>query len=159
MNTLFPNFVQQSGEQILDFTRLFVGGLAWETTSESLRRAFAEFGEVISARIITDPFSGKSKGFGFIKFSAPECAARALRMHNQVLDGRNIRVCYAYQERGPLATLSPPSRSLSQSFLPQFVAPAPPAPVQWPQNVPLPLALFQPQVPTTLPIWFVVPRS
>lgn len=45
---------------------LFVGNLPWSVTEADLQAKFAEFGNVISARIVTDKFSGKSRGFGFV---------------------------------------------------------------------------------------------
>lgn len=45
---------------------LFVGNLPWSVTDEDLRSKFAEFGNVIAARVVTDKFSGKSRGFGFV---------------------------------------------------------------------------------------------
>jgi RNA recognition motif-containing protein len=45
---------------------LFVGNLPWSATEDDLRTKFGEFGNVISARIVTDKFSGKSRGFGFV---------------------------------------------------------------------------------------------
>jgi RNA recognition motif-containing protein len=45
---------------------IFVGNLPWSVTSEELEAKFAEFGNVLSARVMTDKFSGKSRGFGFV---------------------------------------------------------------------------------------------
>jgi len=45
---------------------LFVGNLPWSVTDEDLKGKFSEFGNVISARVVTDKFSGKSRGFGFV---------------------------------------------------------------------------------------------
>lgn len=45
---------------------LFVGNLPWSCNDEELKTKFSEFGAVISARIVTDKFSGKSRGFGFV---------------------------------------------------------------------------------------------
>lgn len=48
------------------YTKLFVGGLAWETRSEALRRYFERFGEILEAVVITHKNTGKSKGYGFV---------------------------------------------------------------------------------------------
>jgi RNA recognition motif-containing protein len=48
------------------YTKVFVGGLAWETTSERLRRFYDRFGEILEAVVITDRHSGRSKGYGFV---------------------------------------------------------------------------------------------
>ncbi|KAJ9153982.1 hypothetical protein P3X46_027364 [Hevea brasiliensis] len=80
-------------------TKLFVGGLSFGTNDESLKDAFSGFGDVVSARVITDRDSGRSRGFGFVDYSSVESASSALSaMDGQELHGRNIRVSYA-QER------------------------------------------------------------
>ena len=48
------------------YTKVFVGGLAWETPTEEMRRYFDQFGEILEAVIITDKNTGKSKGYGFV---------------------------------------------------------------------------------------------
>ena len=48
------------------YTKVFVGGLAWETQSETMRRYFEQFGEILEAVVITDKNSGRSKGYGFV---------------------------------------------------------------------------------------------
>lgn len=48
------------------YTKIFVGGLAWETHRETLKRYFEQFGEILEAVVITDKVSGKSKGYGFV---------------------------------------------------------------------------------------------
>ncbi|CAN0889387.1 Probable RNA-binding protein ARP1 [Linum grandiflorum] len=70
------------------FTKLFVGGLAWETQRETLRRYFEQFGEIIEAVVITDKNTGRSKGYGFVTFKDPESAMRACQNPSPVIDGR-----------------------------------------------------------------------
>lgn len=48
------------------FTKIFVGGLAWETQRDTMRRYFEQFGEILEAVVITDKNSGRSKGYGFV---------------------------------------------------------------------------------------------
>lgn len=73
--------------------KLFVGGLSWGTNDEALKSAFSKAGNVISAQVIIDRFSGKSKGFGFVEMSTDEEAQAAIKMFNeQELDGRKIIV-------------------------------------------------------------------
>lgn len=48
------------------YTKVFVGGLAWETPTDVMRRYFEQFGEILEAVIITDKNTGKSKGYGFV---------------------------------------------------------------------------------------------
>ncbi len=73
--------------------KLFVGGVSWNTTDESLREAFEKFGEVTDAVIITDRETGRSRGFGFVTFQEASDAEKAVReMDGTELDGRTIRV-------------------------------------------------------------------
>ncbi|ORY80520.1 hypothetical protein BCR37DRAFT_381211 [Protomyces lactucae-debilis] len=73
--------------------KLYIGGLAWATDDESLRRAFEEFGEITDCVVIKDRESGRSRGFGFVTYAeGPQADAAVAAMHNQDLDGRNIRV-------------------------------------------------------------------
>jgi RNA recognition motif-containing protein len=73
--------------------KLFVGGLSWDTTEDSLRNFFAQVGTVTSAAVITDRFSGRSKGFGFVEMTTPEEAQRAIQeLNGKELDGRTIVV-------------------------------------------------------------------
>ncbi|CAL0315422.1 unnamed protein product [Lupinus luteus] len=70
------------------FTKLFVGGLAWETQRETMRRYFEQFGEILEAVVITDKNTGRSKGYGFVTFKDPEAAMRACQNPSPVIDGR-----------------------------------------------------------------------
>jgi RNA recognition motif-containing protein len=81
--------------------KLFVGGLAWATTDEGLREAFAQFGYVEEARVVLDRDTGRSRGFGFVKFAEDEQAKNALdSMNGADLDGRTLRVDYATDKGG-----------------------------------------------------------
>uniref|UniRef100_A0A5B7AKZ0 RRM domain-containing protein n=1 Tax=Davidia involucrata TaxID=16924 RepID=A0A5B7AKZ0_DAVIN len=70
------------------FTKVFVGGLAWETPTDVMRQYFEQFGEILEAVIITDKNTGKSKGYGFVTFRDPESARKACADPNPVIDGR-----------------------------------------------------------------------
>jgi len=73
--------------------KLFIGGLSFKTTQEGLTEAFAKAGEVVSAVIITDRMTHRSKGFGFVEMANDNEAQKAIEMYNnQELDGRNIVV-------------------------------------------------------------------
>ena len=73
--------------------KLFVGGLSFTTSNDSLRAAFARYGVVESAAVMTDRETGRSRGFGFVEMSTTEEAERALgALNNTNLDGRTIRV-------------------------------------------------------------------
>ncbi|XP_078440830.1 RNA-binding (RRM/RBD/RNP motifs) family protein isoform X2 [Wolffia australiana] len=69
-------------------TKVFVGGLAWETTDDQLRRHFDHFGEILEAVIITDRHTGRSKGYGFVTFREPEAAKLACEDSAPLIDGR-----------------------------------------------------------------------
>jgi hypothetical protein len=73
--------------------KLFVGGLAFSTSTDGLRAAFARFGAVDSAAVMTDRETGRSRGFGFIEMATTEEAERAISsLNGSQLDGRMIRV-------------------------------------------------------------------
>jgi RNA recognition motif-containing protein len=73
--------------------RLFVGGLAFTTSTDGLRAAFARFGPVQSAAVMTDRETGRSRGFGFVEMASEEEAEKAISgLNGSSLDGRMIRV-------------------------------------------------------------------
>ena len=73
--------------------KLFVGGIAFNTTSEGLQEFFAQSGTVVSANVITDQFSGRSRGFGFVEMATAEEADQAVRtLNGRELDGRMLKV-------------------------------------------------------------------
>jgi len=73
--------------------RLFVGGLPYSTTSEEIRGLFAEAGTVVTADVITDRESGRSKGFAFVQMETPEEAQAAIARFNETeLGGRRLVV-------------------------------------------------------------------
>jgi cold-inducible RNA-binding protein len=81
-------------------TNIYVGNLAFETTSADLQTLFAPHGEVTKAQVITDRDSGRSRGFGFVEMaesSAAQEAISALDGHN--LDGRSLTVNMAKPRR------------------------------------------------------------
>ena len=72
---------------------LYVGNLSYKITDEDLKSNFSEAGEVESATIIKDKFSGQSKGFGFVEMKTEEGAAEAVKKFNGgTLDGKTITV-------------------------------------------------------------------
>ena len=81
--------------------RLYVGNLAFATTEDSLKTAFAEFGEVSEVKLIIDRETGRSRGFGFVVMSTGEQAEKATQgMHGTMLDGRSLRVNEAEERSG-----------------------------------------------------------
>ena len=73
--------------------RLYVGNLAFSTTEEAIKDAFAEFGEVVEAKLMIERETGRSRGFAFVEMSTAESAKAAIeQMNGAVLDGRSLRV-------------------------------------------------------------------
>jgi RNA recognition motif-containing protein len=74
-------------------TKLFVGGLSWDTTTEDLRTAFAKFGAVSDVAVVLDRATGRSRGFGFVTFESANDATEAIKaMNGAELDGRTLKV-------------------------------------------------------------------
>ena len=74
-------------------TKLFVGGISWDTTEDSLKAFFEQVGKVETATIIKDKYTGRSKGFGFIEMSQDEEEKAAIeKLNGQALDGRTLVV-------------------------------------------------------------------
>lgn len=85
-------------------TKLYVGGISYNTTEAALQEAFSQAGAVVSAKIIMDRMSGRSKGFGFVEMSSPDEAAKAIELfHGKELDGRTLTV----NEARPLEPRAP----------------------------------------------------
>jgi RNA recognition motif-containing protein len=74
-------------------TKLYVGGLPYSTQEDALKELFAQAGNVVSAVIIMDKMSGRSKGFGFVEMSSNDEAQKAISMFNdQEFEGRKLTV-------------------------------------------------------------------
>ncbi|MEK9131810.1 MAG: RNA-binding protein [Patescibacteria group bacterium] len=86
--------------------KLYVGGLPYSTTDDSLKAGFSKAGAVVSASVIIDKMTGRSRGFGFVEMEDAD-AEKAIEMFNgQDFDGRKIMV----NEARPLAE-RPPRRA------------------------------------------------
>ena len=72
--------------------KLYVGNLSYNTTDATLNELFAPFGQVESARVITDRDSGTSKGFGFVEMSNSDAQKAMGALNGREIDGRAIRV-------------------------------------------------------------------
>ncbi|KAK4648811.1 uncharacterized protein QC761_113615 [Podospora bellae-mahoneyi] len=82
-------------------SKLFIGGLAWHTEEATLRQKFEEFGVVEEAVVVKDRDTGRSRGFGFVRYTNPDDAQKAISaMNNIEFDGRQIRVDKA-SDTGP----------------------------------------------------------
>lgn len=72
---------------------IYVGNLPFNLGEEDLKEIFEEYGEVTSAKIISDKFSGRSKGFGFVEMDSDDEANNAIKeLNNAEVSGRNIKV-------------------------------------------------------------------
>jgi RNA recognition motif-containing protein len=74
-------------------TRLYVGSLPYSTTEDQLTELFSKFGSVVSARVITDKFTGQSRGFGFVEMQSSNEAAKAMaELNGSQLESRTLIV-------------------------------------------------------------------
>ncbi|KAJ0258169.1 hypothetical protein HA466_0070120 [Hirschfeldia incana] len=107
-------------------TKIFVGGLAWETHKDTMRRYFEQFGEIVEAVVISDKNTGRSKGYGFVTFKEADAAMRACQNMNPVIDGRrancNLAFLGAQKPRPPTSPRNGRFRSPGGAGL---VAPSP----------------------------------
>ena len=73
--------------------KIYVGNLPWSIKDDQLRDLFTTFGDVSSATVIMDKFSGRSKGFGFVEMASDTDAETAMKALNEKeIGGRNLRV-------------------------------------------------------------------
>jgi cold-inducible RNA-binding protein len=74
-------------------SKLYVGNLAYSVSNQDLQELFSQVGQVQSATVVADKFSGQSKGFGFVEMTSAEEASNAIKQFNDTeLKGRNIKV-------------------------------------------------------------------
>ncbi|KAJ1258658.1 hypothetical protein BS78_10G092200 [Paspalum vaginatum] len=99
-----PHHRSRFGDTTL--TKVFVGGLAWETPSEGLRQHFERYGDILEAVVIADRLTGRSKGYGFVTFREPEAARRAVQEPNPTIAGRRANC--------NIASLGPPRPAQQQ---------------------------------------------
>ncbi|KAG4187608.1 hypothetical protein ERO13_A08G104200v2 [Gossypium hirsutum] len=113
------------------YTKIFVGGLAWETKTDTLKRYFEQFGEILEAVVINDKTTGRSKGYGFVTFKDVDSAMRACYNPFPVIDGRRAN-CNLASLGAQKNRLSSASHSVAgiEKFSPS--APAPPPRVMEP---------------------------
>ena len=82
--------ISQNNQQM---TKIYVGGLPYQTDDAQLQQIFSSYGEIASAKVITDRDSGRSKGFGFVEMNDDEAAKKAIaELHEAELGGRTITV-------------------------------------------------------------------
>ncbi|VVA12313.1 PREDICTED: RNA-binding [Prunus dulcis] len=119
-------------------TKVFVGGLAWETPKEALREHFDKYGEILEAVIISDKLTGRSKGYGFVTFKEAEAAKKACEDATPVINGRrancNLASLGARRPRSASTTTPPPPpppQRGSNGGGARSMSPAPANHVQW----------------------------
>ncbi|KAJ7502786.1 RNA-binding domain-containing protein [Mycena galericulata] len=82
-------------------SKIYVGNLSWNTTDDSLRGAFSEFGDVVDSIVMKDRETGRSRGFGFVTFNSSQEADAAINgLNDQELDGRRLKVNLANARGG-----------------------------------------------------------
>lgn len=80
--------------------KIYVGNLSFQTTEEGLRNLFGQHGEVLSATVVTDRDTGRSRGFGFVEMDASAAKAAIDTLDQTEFDGRNLRVNEAKPREG-----------------------------------------------------------
>ncbi len=81
--------------------KIYVGGLAFQTTEEELKAAFEPFGQVLSVNLVKDPATGQSRGFGFVEMPDTHSALEAIKkMNGSSLGGRTLKVDQAKERTG-----------------------------------------------------------
>ncbi|XP_077237042.1 RNA-binding (RRM/RBD/RNP motifs) family protein isoform X2 [Tasmannia lanceolata] len=111
-------------------TKVFVGGLAWETQKETMKEHFDKYGDILEAVIIADKITGRSKGYGFVTFKDPEAAKKACEDSTPMINGRraNCNLASLGARRPRSSSVAPQQGSAVGS---RTVSSAPPNPVQW----------------------------
>ena len=86
--------------------RVYIGNLSFKTTEDSLKNAFAQYGNVLSCDIIKDKMTQQSKGFGFVEMETEEDAKKTIAgLNGKDLEGRRLRVNFA-EEKAPRNNLA-----------------------------------------------------
>ncbi|XP_053972403.1 RNA-binding protein Musashi homolog Rbp6 isoform X2 [Hylaeus volcanicus] len=79
--------------------KMFIGGLSWQTSPESLREYFTKYGDITEVMVMKDPTTRRSRGFGFITFADPASVDKVLAQVNHELDGKKIDPKVAFPRR------------------------------------------------------------
>jgi len=73
--------------------KIYVGNMSYNTSEDTLRQLFAQYGEVASVNVITDRYTGRSKGFGFVEMATDDAARAAMAaLNGREVDGRQLKV-------------------------------------------------------------------
>lgn len=77
-------------------SKIFVGNLAWQATEDDLKSLFEQYGAVVSVKIVSDQYTGRSRGFGFVEMETDEGVDAAIaELNDKAFQGRNLRVSRA----------------------------------------------------------------
>ncbi|XP_004923229.1 RNA-binding protein Musashi homolog Rbp6 isoform X1 [Bombyx mandarina] len=99
METQNQDVARSPAEVPNDPGKMFVGGLSWQTSPESLRDYFNKFGEITEVMVMKDPTTRRSRGFGFITFGDPASVDKVLAQGTHELDGKKIDPKVAFPRR------------------------------------------------------------
>ncbi len=73
--------------------KIYVGNMNYNTSEDTLRQLFAQYGEVVSVNVITDRYTGRAKGFGFVQMASEDAARAAMAaLNGRDVDGRQLKV-------------------------------------------------------------------
>jgi len=73
--------------------KIYVGNMNYNTSEDTLRQLFAQYGEVVSVNVITDRYTGRAKGFGFVEMATEDAARSAMTaLNGKEVDGRQLKV-------------------------------------------------------------------
>ncbi|XP_071965688.1 uncharacterized protein [Antedon mediterranea] len=86
MNIILNNSMASDDE----LGKIFVGGISWDTTKESIRAYFSKYGELSDCVLMHDPGNGRSRGFGFVRYKDPNLVDKVLQEGPHILDGKKI---------------------------------------------------------------------
>ncbi|XP_056163643.1 UBP1-associated proteins 1A-like [Syzygium oleosum] len=99
-NPALYGHIREVADRDVAHRKIFVYGLAWEATPQSLAAAFASFGDVEDCNVVTDRATGKSKGYGFVLFRTRKGAVKALKEPKKKIDNRVVSCQLASIGRG-----------------------------------------------------------
>ncbi|GMI87013.1 ABA-regulated RNA-binding protein 1 [Hibiscus trionum] len=127
------NNIGQFGDTTL--TKVFVGGLAWETPREAMEKHFEKYGDILEAVIISDKLTGRSKGYGFVTFKDAEAAKKACEDPNPIINDRrancNLASLGARRPRSASTAPPPPPPQQGSNVGPRATSAAPANHVPW----------------------------
>ncbi|XP_047262698.1 probable RNA-binding protein ARP1 isoform X4 [Capsicum annuum] len=116
-------------------TKVFVGGLAWETPKEAMREHFDKYGDILEAVIISDKLTGRSKGYGFVTFKDAESAKKACEDATPIINGRRANcnlASHGARRSRPSPSITPPPPQQGPNVVgPRAYSASPASHVQW----------------------------